>query len=68
VIACLKLEEVKQLLKKLDKPTREEMLNQLTTAEAQKESIRISMMLEEQYEKFARILRNEIVEGFGGKK
>lgn len=67
-LICLKLDEVKKLLVKLDKPTREEMLNSLTTGQAQKEAIRISMLLEEQYEKFARILRNEIVEGFGGKK
>lgn len=67
-LICLKLDEVKKLLVKLDKPTREEMLNSLTTGQAQKEAIRISMLLEEQYEKFARILRNEIVEGFSGKK
>lgn len=68
VLICLKLDEIKKLLVKLDKPTREELLNKLTTTEAQKEAIRFQMLLEEQYEKLARILRNEIVEGFGGKK
>jgi hypothetical protein len=56
-----------QLLSKLDKPTKEEIIGKMTITEAQKEAIRVREMLLEQYQLVAKIIRKELVEAFGGK-
>lgn len=67
-ILLRKLDLIAELLVKLDKPTKEDIIGKLSTTEAQKEVIRVQSMLTSQYKLFSSILANDIGKVFGGKK
>ena len=58
------LDELLTVINKLD---RKAAIGRMTTGEALKEQIRISSIIHEWMGMFAKMLRKEIIEGFGGK-
>jgi len=66
-ILFIGLNQLMDLVKKLDKPTREEIIGHMTMVEAQKERARISMIQEEQDERLAILIANKVGKAFSGK-
>lgn len=67
VILVSKLDVIVVLLKKLDKPSKAEIIGKLTLVEGQKEMIRVQMILDDQYERIAKFVANDMAKVLGGK-
>ena len=67
VVLFLMVVRITPLLKRLDRPTKEEIIGKMTTTEAQKEVIRAQMLLDEQYARIARCVASDMGKVLGGK-